>query len=64
MKIVSPHWAHRSVALHSADSRDLNESPVLLSPFRFTWPIGQHNLMSAFTVGIASYIAILEGLHV
>ena len=37
--------------------------PVLLSRFQFTWLIGWHILMPAFTVGMASYIAMLEGLH-
>jgi cytochrome bd ubiquinol oxidase subunit I len=37
--------------------------PVLLSRFQFAWLIGWHILMPAFTVGMASYIAILEGLH-
>ena len=38
--------------------------PVLLSRFQFAWLIGWHILMPAFTVGMASYIALLEGLHV
>src|SRR5262245_4249585 len=37
--------------------------PVLLSRFQFAWLIGWHILMPAFTVGMASYIAILEGIH-
>jgi cytochrome bd ubiquinol oxidase subunit I len=37
--------------------------PVLLSRLQFAWVIGWHILMPAFTVGMASYIAILEGLH-
>jgi cytochrome d ubiquinol oxidase subunit I len=37
--------------------------PVILSRLQFAWLIGWHILMPAFTVGIASYIAILEGLH-
>src|SRR5260221_9962955 len=37
--------------------------PVLLSRFQFAWLIGWHILMPAFTVGMASYIALLEGLH-
>ncbi len=37
--------------------------PVLLSRFQFAWQIGWHILMPAFTVGMASYIAILEGFH-
>ena len=37
--------------------------PVLLSRLQFAWVIGWHILMPAFTVGMASYIAIQEGLH-
>ena len=37
--------------------------PVLLSRLQFAWVIGWHILMPAFTVGMACYIAILEGLH-
>jgi len=37
--------------------------PILLSRLQFAWVIGWHILMPAFTVGMASYIAILEGLH-
>src|ERR1700675_1937143 len=37
--------------------------PVLLSRLQFAWLIGWHILMPAFTVGMASYIAILEGFH-
>ena len=35
--------------------------PVLLSRLQFAWVIGWHILLPAFTVGMASYIAILEG---
>ncbi len=38
--------------------------PVLLSRLQFAWVIGWHILMPACTVGLASYIAILEGMHV
>jgi cytochrome bd ubiquinol oxidase subunit I len=37
--------------------------PVLLSRLQFAWVIGWHILMPAFTLGMASYIAILEGLY-
>ncbi|MET1027573.1 MAG: cytochrome ubiquinol oxidase subunit I [Dongiaceae bacterium] len=37
--------------------------PVLLSRLQFAWVIGWHILMPAVTVGLASYIAILEGMH-
>ena len=37
--------------------------PLLLSRIQFAWVIGWHILLPAFTVGAASYIALLEGLH-
>src|ERR1039458_8924245 len=37
--------------------------PILLSRLQFVWVIGWHILMPAFTVGLASYIAVLEGVH-
>jgi cytochrome d ubiquinol oxidase subunit I len=37
--------------------------PVLLSRLQFAWLIAWHILLPAFTVGLASYIAVLEGLH-
>src|SRR5262249_42514967 len=37
--------------------------PVLLSRLQFAWVIRWHILLPAFTVGMASYIAILEGMH-
>jgi len=37
--------------------------PVLLSRFQFAWVIGWHILLPAFTVGCASFIALLEGFH-
>src|SRR5579883_1587586 len=37
--------------------------PLILSRLQFAWVIGWHIVLPAFTVGIASYIALLEGLH-
>ena len=37
--------------------------PLLLSRLQFAWVIAWHILLPAFTVGLASFIAILEGLH-
>ena len=37
--------------------------PVLLSRIQFAWVVGWHILLPAFTVGLASYVALLEGLH-
>jgi cytochrome d ubiquinol oxidase subunit I len=36
---------------------------MFLSPLQFARVITWHVLLPAFTVGIASYIALLEGLH-
>jgi cytochrome d ubiquinol oxidase subunit I len=38
--------------------------PVLLSRLQFAFVIAFHFLLPAFTIGLASYIAVLEGLHV
>src|SRR5271156_1806724 len=37
--------------------------PLLLSRLQFALVIGFHILLPAFTVGLASYIALLEGLY-
>jgi cytochrome d ubiquinol oxidase subunit I len=37
--------------------------PVFLSRLQFAWVIVWHIVLPAFTVGLASYIAVLEGLH-
>jgi len=36
--------------------------PVILSRVQFVWVVAWHILLPAFTVGLASYIAVLEGL--
>jgi cytochrome d ubiquinol oxidase subunit I len=36
--------------------------PLLLSRLQFVWVVAFHILLPAFTVGIASYIALMEGL--
>jgi len=41
----------------------MNFDAVFLSRLQFAWVIAWHILLPAFTVGIASYIALLEGLH-
>jgi cytochrome bd ubiquinol oxidase subunit I len=41
----------------------MNLSPVLLSRLQFLWVIAWHILLPAFTLGLASYIAVLEGLY-
>jgi cytochrome d ubiquinol oxidase subunit I len=37
--------------------------PLLLSRLQFAWVIAWHILLPAFTVGLASYIAFLEGVY-
>jgi cytochrome bd ubiquinol oxidase subunit I len=37
--------------------------PVFLSRLQFAWVIGWHILLPAFTVGLASFIAVLEGVY-
>lgn len=37
--------------------------PLILSRLQFAWVIGLHILLPALTVGLASYIALLEGMH-
>jgi cytochrome bd ubiquinol oxidase subunit I len=37
--------------------------PLFLSRLQFAWVVAWHILLPAFTVGTASYIAFLEGLH-
>ena len=37
--------------------------PVFLSRLQWAWVIAWHIMLPAFTVGLASFIALLEGLH-
>ena len=37
--------------------------PLFLSRLQWAWVIGWHILLPAFTVGMASYLAVLEGLY-
>jgi cytochrome d ubiquinol oxidase subunit I len=39
----------------------LHLDPLLLSRIQFAWVIGWHILLPAFTVGLASFVAFLEG---
>ena len=36
--------------------------PVLLSRLQLVWVVAWHILLPAFTVGLASYIAVMEGM--
>ncbi len=40
----------------------MNLDPLFLSRLQWAWVIAWHILLPAFTVGLASYIAVLEGL--
>ena len=46
-----------------ADGRDVLLDPLFLSRLQFAWVIAWHILLPAFTVGLASYIAVLEGIY-
>jgi cytochrome d ubiquinol oxidase subunit I len=37
--------------------------PLVLSRLQFAWVIAWHILLPAFTIGLASYIALLEGIY-
>ena len=41
----------------------MNLDPELLSRIQFAWVIGWHILLPAFTVGLASFVAFLEGAY-
>jgi cytochrome d ubiquinol oxidase subunit I len=38
--------------------------PLILSRLQFFWVIGWHILLPAFTIGLASFIAVMEGAHI
>lgn len=42
---------------------NMHLDPLLFSRLQFAWVIAFHILLPAFTVGLASYIALLEGLY-
>jgi cytochrome d ubiquinol oxidase subunit I len=44
--------------------KGMDLDPLFLSRLQFAWVIAWHILLPAFTVGLASYIATLEALHV
>lgn len=39
-------------------------NPVPLARLQWAWVITLHILLPGFTVGLASYIAVLEGLYI
>jgi Cytochrome bd terminal oxidase subunit I len=44
-------------------ARTMTVDPVLLSRLQWSWVVAWHILLPAFTVGLASYIFVLEGLY-
>jgi len=38
--------------------------PLILSRLQFVWVIGWHILLPAFTIGLASFIAAMEGAYI
>src|SRR5262249_14425984 len=42
---------------------EMEFDPVILSRLQFAWVVAWHILLPAFTVGLASYIAFLEGAY-
>jgi cytochrome bd ubiquinol oxidase subunit I len=47
----------------AAQATPMTVDPVILSRLQWAWVIAWHILLPAFTVGLASYIAVLEGLY-
>jgi cytochrome d ubiquinol oxidase subunit I len=41
----------------------MRSDPLFLSRLQFAWVVAWHILLPAFTVGLASYIAVLEGIY-
>src|SRR3954468_11204302 len=41
----------------------MDEGALLLSRLQFAFVVAFHFLLPAFTIGLASFIAVLEGLH-
>ena len=41
----------------------MNLDPLILSRLQWAWVMAWHILLPAFTIGLAAYIAVLEGLH-
>ncbi len=51
------------MALHPERGFRVHLDPLFLSRLQFAWVVAWHFLMPAFTVGLASFIAVMEGLH-
>lgn len=53
---LEPRLEHANILTTAMD-------PLLLSRLQFAWVVAFHILLPAFTVGLASYVAVLEGMH-
>src|SRR5579875_2859448 len=60
---ATPAWRLNRHAPHSQERSPMSLDPVLLSRLQWAWVIAWHIMLPAFTVGLASYIAVLEGLY-
>src|SRR5258708_7921009 len=62
-------WTERHDLKHSGRKPGRNDrgaiamDPVVLSRIQFAWVIAWHFLLPAFTIGLAAFIAVLEGLN-
>ncbi len=60
-------WSGKTSAFGGEGWRDkrgaMNIDPVVLSRIQFAWVVAFHFLLPAFTVGLASFIAVMEGLN-
>src|SRR5450432_1050808 len=54
-------WRHPWFVMTARGDPSMRVDPLLLSRIQFAWVIGWHILLPAFTVGLASFIAFLEG---
>src|SRR6516164_595669 len=63
IRLVAAYWRARKLDCSVYDARIMTLDPVLLSRLQWAWVIAWHILLPAFTVGLASYIAVLEGLY-
>jgi cytochrome bd ubiquinol oxidase subunit I len=53
-----------TIQYHGKEFRSMQLDPATLSRIQFAWVIGWHILLPAFTVGLAAFIAFLEGAYV
>src|SRR5689334_19166930 len=61
---MKPTLRHIAITITPFHCRVTAMDAILLSRLQFAWVIAMHILLPAFTVGLAAYIAVLEGAHV